>query len=380
MGWLSLKRITGSQGVNLGGAAKSIEREVIRPIGGGVESVVNTVGNAVADVGRKVDDLVAEIPGGWATVISIANPALAPVAAGTKTLVDGGSLEDALKSAVIAYGLQIVGGEIVDSTSSSVTPEMIAAANATSDPVAALAAQTGWTTVDPTYLAQIGYSSAAAGAATQPSEDIFKDTTAPDTDFKADYSLESAVKGTASPEGLQGTLATTPLPTPGTPVDYSLAIKEEMLGLKPFTIPSLASMGGGQGLVIPVEEGFMTSSGLIPYDSIMDIGDPNSFINNGKVDKSALQQRIEKEIQGTLLNKALKGILGTAATGAFSQPEPAESIPAFAPPDTMPVYDDAYFQAVQQNYNALAPQGLMADVATPLREWYVVDRLFGDKL
>ena len=47
---------------------------------------------------------------------------------------------------------------------SAISPEAIAAANATADPIAALNASQGWTNVDPAYLASIGGGGAAAAA------------------------------------------------------------------------------------------------------------------------------------------------------------------------------------------------------------------------
>lgn len=47
---------------------------------------------------------------------------------------------------------------------SAISPQAIAAANATADPIAALNASQGWTNVDPAYLASIGGGSAAAAA------------------------------------------------------------------------------------------------------------------------------------------------------------------------------------------------------------------------
>lgn len=298
---------------------------------GGLSDLLSGAGEAVLDLGSSIDDTVnSSIPGGWATVISVANPALAPVAVGAQTIAKGGDLEDALKSAALTYGLQTVGNQIVSTNSNAVTPEMIAQANATSDPVASLASQAGWVNVDPTYIAEISTPSVTVDS------------------FKPDYSFSSPTK---------------------------------IEGLKPFSIPSLESMGGGQGLVSPVEGGFMTSRGFIPMDAIMDIGSPNSFINNGQVNVSALQDRVNEVVQKKLMQEALASLVGVGAAVA-NQPAPSSSIPAYQQPNNMPMYDQAYFDAVQKNYNELAPQGLMADVATPLKEWYtpetsIVKRLFG---
>jgi len=42
---------------------------------------------------------------------------------------------------------------------------------------------------------------------------------------------------------------------------------------------NLDSMGGGQGLRIPVQGGYITEQGFTPEGYTPDLGDPNSFIN-----------------------------------------------------------------------------------------------------
>jgi len=50
-------------------------------------------------------------------------------------------------------------------------------------------------------------------------------------------------------------------------------------GLSVPVVPNLESMGGGQGLVMPVAGGYITQDGFIPDSYTPSIGDPNSFIN-----------------------------------------------------------------------------------------------------
>jgi len=59
-------------------------------------------------------------------------------------------------------------------------------------------------------------------------------------------------------------------------LDYDLL---SQLGMDMPKTPNLDVMGGGQGLFIPVEGGYITQDGLIPYNYAPDLGDPNSFIN-----------------------------------------------------------------------------------------------------
>jgi hypothetical protein len=61
--------------------------------------------------------------------------------------------------------------------------------------------------------------------------------------------------------------------TPGTPG----------IGLQPPTLPSLGSMGGGQGLSVPVEGGTVTQGGFTPTGAVPVLGDSSSFINDPNV-------------------------------------------------------------------------------------------------
>jgi hypothetical protein len=93
------------------------------PVSSWVESVSNAVSDAVSSVSdavADVDDTVnEEIPGGWATVASIAVPAAAPYIQAANTLDRGGSLEDAAKAAVIAQAAGQVSGAVGAETGSS---------------------------------------------------------------------------------------------------------------------------------------------------------------------------------------------------------------------------------------------------------------------
>jgi hypothetical protein len=81
---------------------------------GAVSSVVDTVADAVSgaveavgDVGSSIDDAVNDVvPGGWATVASVALPTYAPFIQAADVLDEGGSLEDALVRAAATYGVQ----------------------------------------------------------------------------------------------------------------------------------------------------------------------------------------------------------------------------------------------------------------------------------
>jgi hypothetical protein len=98
------------------------------------------------------------------------------------------------------------------------------------------------------------------------------------TDFTAgaDYGLGPKSDGlgfqiTAPPEVFR----------PDGSVNYDLLDYDALsqLGMDMPKSPNLDAMGGGQGLRIPVEGGYITEDGFIPFGYTPDLGDPNSFIN-----------------------------------------------------------------------------------------------------
>jgi hypothetical protein len=97
---------------------------------GGVSSVVESVSDVVSDVGSSVTESLAdvddtvnqEIPGGWATVASIAVPVAAPYVQATQAAValdKGASLEDVAKNYAISQVAGQVGGVVGAETGSS---------------------------------------------------------------------------------------------------------------------------------------------------------------------------------------------------------------------------------------------------------------------
>jgi hypothetical protein len=98
----------------------------IRPEGGVssvVESVSDTVSNAVSSVSdalATVDSTVnSAVPGGWATVASIAVPAAAPYIQAANVLDKGGSLEDVAKNLAVSQIGGEVGGQVAGETGSA---------------------------------------------------------------------------------------------------------------------------------------------------------------------------------------------------------------------------------------------------------------------
>ena len=153
---------------------------------------------------------------------------------------------------------------------------------------------------------------------------------APDTSFTPDYGLNfgAPVIPEMGAQGIQVPEINEIIDVLSNPVDYSLPVPDSGLGLVMPTAPNLDSMGGGQGLVIPVDGGVITEAGFIPETYVPDLGDPNSFINqpapNVEVNIPELPAEQPKDISGELaaldLVKALAPIAVTAAL-AKDQPQ-----------------------------------------------------------
>jgi hypothetical protein len=106
-------RHVGDRRIQPQGGGGGIINQIIEAPGKAVESVSNTLAD--------VDDTVnKEIPGGWTTVVAIAVPAYAPVISAGSVLVQGGSVEDALKAGAISGVASGVGGEVAGQTGNSI--------------------------------------------------------------------------------------------------------------------------------------------------------------------------------------------------------------------------------------------------------------------
>ena len=101
---------------------------------GGVSSVVDTVSDTVSNAVSSVSDALATVddtvnsvvPGGWATVASIAVPAAAPYVQAANVLDKGGTLEDVAKNYVIGQVGGEVGGQVAGETGSAVAGKVAA--------------------------------------------------------------------------------------------------------------------------------------------------------------------------------------------------------------------------------------------------------------
>jgi hypothetical protein len=184
------------------GAVSSLASAVGDVVGGAVDTVgsaVGAVGDVVHDAGSAINSAVKDvIPGGWATVAAVtaailtdgaslgadstigaeelaaANATADPIAALNAsqgwTAADTGYLADigatqGLLSTAEANNAALANATPEPLPQSSVPAEQIAAANETSDPIAALNGQQGWTKADIPYLESIGASPEIIAAA-----------------------------------------------------------------------------------------------------------------------------------------------------------------------------------------------------------------------
>jgi hypothetical protein len=76
-------------------------------------------------------------------------------------------------------------------------------------------------------------------------------------------------------------------------------------GLQLPQTPGLPTMGGGQGLIIPVEGGLVGATGFTPIGATPSLGDPGSFIN----DPAVLGQPVIQDVPSSIsVTDALRGL------------------------------------------------------------------------
>lgn len=128
------------------------------------------------------------------------------------------------------------------------------------------------------------------------------------TTFRPDYSLATGASGepgiTLKPLDTQYKVGS---------FDYTLGELIDSLGLKMPTTPNIEGMGGGQGIVIRTQGGYVTEQGFIPDSYVASLGDPESFINKPVIDvdlsleelKEATPEDISKKLSLLDIAKAL---------------------------------------------------------------------------
>lgn len=286
--------------------------------------IIAAVSGASAAIGSAAAAAI-----GLGTVGTVAATAIGTgIIAGGVTAIQGGDISDVLESAVVGGVTSFVGGTVssaVGNVVAEATGSQIAASAAGN---AARTLVTGGDTEDvlksgllggigagineleqdlrqEEFDSQMTESGLAGQTATSPSDLIQEPVVTEPTSIaeiinnlqpiNPDYSL-------SSPEAVPGlkpdVIETVPTPVvvenptiteiidslkPVEP-DYSLGNSANAdivdgSGIKEPVVPNLESMGGGQGLVLPVDGGYITQEGFIPDSYTPSIGDPESFIN-----------------------------------------------------------------------------------------------------
>jgi len=337
-------------------------------------SFIAPIQRAVGKVVDVVLPVAAVIPGPWQVPAQIAMVVKA---------VDEGGIKNAIPAILsVAIGQVIPAGSV---TGSIATDAAIKAAT--------VAAVTGGDPLKSAALAALssGLSKGSDTYSPAQPDNIFSDTTSSDvsgleyTPDSVDYSLFSG--DAQSNTGFQAPTQSISGWDGISPVDYGFT-SSDLSGLQILNSPSLPSMGGGQGLTVPVEGGTVGALGLTPTNASPVLGNPDSFINDPDVLGSPVMAieppaGMTGEQQAELL-KSIIGMFGSvgAAGGLMSSSASPQQQSFYQPSSTMPSYSPEYFQQVQQGYNRLLPS-MPADVATPLSAWYnqpsssIVSKLFG---
>lgn len=275
---------------------------------GGVSFVTDTIGglvggvvDTVSDLGSEIDDFVnEEIPGGWGTVA---------VGAGA------------------AYGAGLF-------DTSAVTPDMLATANATADPIATLNAQAGWTTSDLGYLAQIGAPGPIIEQAA--ANNAVLSGTSPDY-YNANYSATAADTGSF------------------------------------LTPDQLAQYGAGAGTIAALGGGAAEAAGA---------SGSSGAATGAAALTPAMKTAIGQILGGLITGGAVSGLGGGVGNANVVLPTPSNRAGVSTGSAD---YSPEYYQQLQQYYNAYMPTQ-PKDVATPLQQWYetkftpdanVTNKLFG---
>lgn len=98
-------------------------------------------------------------------------------------------------------------------------------------------------------------------------------------------------------------------------------------GLQLPTSPNIGTMGGGQGLTVPVEGGTISQLGFTPTNATPVLGSPSSFINNPEViGQPVIQQGTPSQISPTDVLRAANTLRQLAAPDQpQQQPQPQQT-------------------------------------------------------
>jgi len=192
--------------------------DILGGIGDAIGDVVGGISDALADVDHFINE---SIPGGWLGVgagalmaVGIFNPGLLGLASEGALTAEALAAEG-IDVALLAGDIVAVAPEVAAATEaaavSGIAPELIAMANATADPIAALNAAAGWTTADTAYLATIGATPELLALAETNNAAIAASATAPVVEAPVTGAADTSVGTT----GAGGTTAIDPATVPG---------------------------------------------------------------------------------------------------------------------------------------------------------------------
>jgi hypothetical protein len=222
---------------------------------------------------------------GLGTVGTVAATAIGTgIIAGGMTAIQGGDISDVLESAVVGGVTSFVGGTVSSAVGNVV-------AEATGSQIAASAAGNAARTLVTGGDTEDVLKSGLLGGIGAGINELEQDLRQEEFDSQMTESGLAGQTATSPSDLIQEPAVTEPTSIaeiinnlqPINP-DYSLGNSANAdivdgSGIKEPVVPNLESMGGGQGLVLPVDGGYITQEGFIPDSYTPSIGDPESFIN-----------------------------------------------------------------------------------------------------
>lgn len=235
---------------------------------------------AAAAVGTTVAAAV-----GLGTVGTVAATAIGTgIISGVTTAVMGGDTSDILKSAIISGATSFVGNTVAPGVADAVTA---ATGSEIVGKIAGSVAATAATGGDEEDIITSGLLAGISAGISETEQGLRQEQ----FDSQMTESGLAGQTATSPSDLIQEPVVTEPTSIaeiinslqPLNP-DYSLGNSANAdivdgSGIKEPVVPNLESMGGGQGLVLPVDGGYITQEGFIPDSYTPSIGDPESFIN-----------------------------------------------------------------------------------------------------
>lgn len=283
---------------------------------------------------------------------------------GGGTLLTGGSVEDALKNALIAgaagYGSGLLSGQGAGGTGMSAAEAADLAAGLDPD----LAGDYSWLFDTPTVPVTPTTNVPSVPVVQSPTDVLITGT--------APINIPAIVGGAAG--GLLNTGTTT---TPNIEVVSKKPTDTGIVGgsvggllstdiTTPTVTPAGTVPGTGETIEV-VADRPPTTPPVIPYTPITETPTVPEITNTTPIDIP----KIVSENPNITVNDLLKIITSLAGVGAAGAATSGggRNVPFVAPTQTMPVNTDDYYKAIQQYYNTYLPE-MPRDVATPLQQWY----------